>query len=111
MKDRFTLALSAAALASVGFVAACSSDATNPSEIANTRIVNASVSTAALTATNEGRGVASNLAFQNTNAPAGCSTVEEGSSEQIDFTLAGTNTSLGNIKAAFSAQNNYTVVF
>lgn len=111
MKDRFTLALSAAALASVGLLGACSSDATNPSEIANTRFVNASPSTASLTATNEGRGVASNLNFQNTNGPAGCSTVEEGNDEQIDFTLGGTNTSLGSIKAPFSAQNNYTVVF
>lgn len=111
MKDRFTLALSAAALASVGFVAGCSSDATNPSKIANTRFVNASVGTASLTATNEGRGVASGLNFQNTNAPAGCSTVEEGSDEQIDFFLGGSSTSLGSIKAPIVAQKNYTVVF
>lgn len=111
MKDRFTLALSAVALASVGFVAACSSDATNPNEIANTRFVNASATTASLTATNEGRNVANGLAFQNTNASAGCSTVEEGSDEEIVFTLGGTNTGLGSIKAPFVAQNNYTVVF
>lgn len=111
MKDRFTLALSAAALVSVGFVAACSSDATKPNEIANTRFVNASVGTAALTATNEGRGVASNLAFQNANAPASCSTVEKGSDEEIVFTLGGGTTGLGSIKSQIVAQNNYTVVF
>ena len=111
MKDRFTMRLSAVALVSVGFVAACSSDATNPNEIANTRFVNASVGTAALTATNEGRGVASNLAFQNTNAPASCSTVEHGSDEEIVFTLGGGTTGLGSIKAPFIPQNNYTVVF
>jgi hypothetical protein len=111
MKDRFTLALSAAALASVGFVAACSSDATNPNETAHSRFVNASAGTASLTATNEGRGVANGLNFQNTNAPAGCSTVEKGSDEQIDFFLGGTSTGLGSIKAQIIAQNNYTVVF
>jgi hypothetical protein len=111
MKDRFTLAVSAAALVSVGFISACSSDATKPNEIANTRFVNASPSTAALTATNEGRGVANNLNFQNTNAPAGCSTVEHGSDEEIVFTLGGGTTGLGSIKSQFIAQNNYTVVF
>jgi hypothetical protein len=111
MKYRFTLALGAAALASVGFVAACSSDATKPNQIANTRFVNASAGTASLTATNEGRGAASNLNFQNTNAPAGCSTVEEGSDEQIDFFLGGSSTGLGSIKAPIVAQHNYSVVF
>jgi hypothetical protein len=111
MKDRFALAMSAAALASVGFVAACSSDANNPNEISNTRFVNASAGTASLTATNEGRGVASGLNFQNTNAPAGCSTVEHGGDEQIDFFLGGTSTGLGSIKFQFIPKNNYTVVF
>ena len=111
MKDRFTLALSAAALASVGLLAACSSDATKPNETANTRFVNASSTTPALTATNEGRGAASNLAFQNTNAPVGCSTVEHGSDEEIVFTLGGGTTGLGSIKSQFNVNNNYTVVF
>ncbi|HEY2379232.1 MAG TPA: hypothetical protein VGH98_24840 [Gemmatimonadaceae bacterium] len=111
MKDRFTLALGAAALVSVGFLAACSSDATNPNETANTRFVNASASTASISATNEGRNVANGLNFQNTNAPAGCSTVEEGSDEQIDFTLGTGNTGLGSIKSQIIAQHNYSVVF
>jgi len=111
MKDRFTLALSAAALVSAGLVAACSSDATHPNEIANTRFVNASASTASISATNEGRNVANGLNFQNTNAPSGCSTVEHGNDEEIKFTLGTGNTGLGSIKAPFAAKANYSVVF
>jgi len=111
MPDRFTVAVSAAALASLGFVAACGSDATQPDEIANTRFINASSSTSSISATNEGRVVATGLAFQNTNQPSNCSTVEHGSDEEIEFTLGGTTQDLGNVKAPFTAQANYSVVF
>lgn len=111
MPDRFTVALSAAALASLAFVAACSSDATQPDEIANTRFVNASSSTPSITATDEGRVVATGLAFQNTNQPTNCSTVERGSDVEIKFTLGATTTDLGSVKAPFVAQANYSVVF
>jgi hypothetical protein len=111
MPDRFTVAVSALALASVALVAACSSDATQPDEIANTRFINASSSTSSITATDEGRVVATGLAFQNTNQPSNCSTVERGSNVEIDFTLGGTTADLGNVKAEFIAQANYSVVF
>jgi len=111
MPDRFTVALSAAALASVAFLAACGSDATEPNEIANTRFVNASATTSSISATNEGRVVASGLAFQNTNQPSSCSTVEHGSDEEIKFTLGGTTSDIGSVKAPIIAQANYSVVF
>jgi hypothetical protein len=111
MPDRFTVALSAAALASVAFLAACGSDATEPNEIANTRFVNASATTSSISATDEGRVVASGLAFQNTNQPSSCSTVERGSDVQIKFTLGGTTSDIGSVTAAFNAQANYSVVF
>jgi len=111
MPDRFTVALSAAALASVAFLAACGSDATEPNEIANTRFVNASATTSSISATNEGRVVASGLAFQNTNQPSSCSTVEHGGDEEVKFTLGGTTNEIGSVKAEFISQANYSVVF
>jgi len=111
MPDRFTVALSAAALASVAFLAACGSDATEPNEVANTRFVNASATTSSISATNEGRVVASGLAFQNTNQPSSCSTVEHGGDEEVKFTLGGTTNEIGSVKAEFISQANYSVVF
>jgi hypothetical protein len=111
MPDRFTVALSAAAHASVAFLAACGSDATEPNEIANTRFVNASATTSSISATNEGRVVASGLAFQNANQPSSCSTVEHGGDEEVKFTLGGTTNEIGSVKAEFIAKSNYSVVF
>ena len=111
MPHRVRLALSAAVLVPLTFAAACGSDATEPDEIANVRVVNASPSTAALGATTEGRLVASSVPFQGATQPGTCPTVEHGSDEQIDFTVAGTSNSLGSVQYNFVAKQNYTVVF
>jgi len=111
MPHRVRLAFSAVALVPLVFAAACGSDATEPDEIANVRVVNASPSTAGLGATTEGRVVATNVPFQAATQPGTCPTVEHGSDEQIDFTAAGTSNSLGSVQYNFVAKQNYTVVF
>jgi hypothetical protein len=111
MLHRVTLAFSAAALIPLALAAACGSDATEPNEIANVRVVNASVSTAGLGATTEGRVVATSIPFQAATQPGTCPTVERGSDEKIDFTTAGTSNSLGFVQYNFVAKQNYTVVF
>ena len=111
MLHRVSLAVSAAALVPLAFAAACSSDATEPDEIANVRVVNASPTTASLGATTEGRVVASSVPFQGATQPGTCPTVEHGSDEQIDFTVGGTSNGLGSVQYNFVAKQNYTVVF
>lgn len=110
MQHRFTVALKLVAVASVALVAACSSDAFDPNETAHVRMVNASASNT-ISATNEGRTVASGLTFQNGNGPASCATVEHGGDEDVTFNNSSTGAGLGVIKYNFVAKNNYTVVF
>jgi hypothetical protein len=110
MLHRVTLAFSAVVLVPLA-LAACGSDATEPNEIANVRVVNASTATAGLGATNEGRVIATNVPFQAATQPGTCPTVEHGSDEQIDFTAAGTSNGLGSVQYNFVAKQNYTVVF
>ena len=100
-----------AALASLGLVACGGSDATDPNEIANVRIVNASVSAGAITAHSEDRTIATNVAFQTSTLSGGCGTVEHGGDEQIDFVAAGTTNGLGQVQYNFEAKKSYTVVF
>lgn len=95
----------------IGLAAACSSDANEPDEIANVRIVNASVSSGPITANTEGRTIATNVAFQTSTLGGSCGTIEHGGDEQIDFVAAGTSTGLGSVSYNFVAQHNYTVVF
>jgi len=95
----------------IGFAAACSSDANEPDEIANVRIVNASVTTGPITANNEGRTIQTNVAFQTSALSGSCGTIERGGDEEIEFVAAGTSNGLGSVKANFEAQKNYTAVF
>ena len=111
MQHRVTLAVSAVALVPLAFAAACSSDATEPDEIANVRVVNASPTTTSLGASTEGRVMATSVPFQAATQPGTCPTVEHGSDEQIDFTVGGTSNSLGSVQYNFVAKQNYTVVF
>jgi hypothetical protein len=111
MLHRATLALSAAALVSLAFVVGCGSDATEPDEIANVRIVNASPTAGSITATNEGRTVATGVPFQAATQPGTCPTVEHGSDEKIVFNNSSNGSGLGTIEYNFVAKQNYTVVF
>ena len=112
MTHRFTLPVGAlGALASFALIAGCSSDATNPNEIANVRIVNASASTGPITATNENRTVQAGVAFQTPAGAGGCGTMEEGNDEQLNFTLTSTNAGLASTKQNVTAKQNYTAVF
>jgi hypothetical protein len=112
MTQRFTLPLSGlAALASFALITGCSSDATKPGNFANMRIVNASASTGPISATNENRTVQAGVAFQTPAGAGGCGTVEEGSSESVNFVLAGTQTGLASVTMQIVANTNYTAVF
>ena len=112
MTHRFTLPVGAlAALASFALITGCSSDATKPGNFANMRIVNASASTGPISATNENRTVQAGVAFQTPSGAGGCGTVEEGSSEQVNFVLAGTQTGLAQVTMQVVANSNYTAVF
>lgn len=111
MSDRFTVALSAAALASLALVASCSSDATSPGETSNVRFANASSTTATITVQQEERTAIAGLAFQNTNAVAGCASVEHGSSQPTVWFLGGTTNQLASLNVNFAAGSNYTSVF
>ena len=96
----------------IGFAAACGgSDASNPSEISNVRIVNASVSSGPITANTEGRTIQTNVAFQTSALSGSCGTIEKGGDSQIDFVAAGTTNGLGSVKFNFQPQLNYTAVF
>lgn len=99
------------AIASLAIVAGCSSDANQPDEIANVRIVNASTSAGPITANTEGRTIATNIAFQTSTLAGSCGTIEHGGDEKIDFVSAGTTNGLGSVQFNFVAQHNYTVVF
>jgi hypothetical protein len=117
MQHRLTVAPRAAiasltCVAAIALIAGCSgSDASSPSEAANVRIVNASVSAGPITANAEGRTIATNVAFQTSTLSGSCGTVEKGGDEQIDFVAAGTTSGLGNVKYNFVPQQSYTVVF
>lgn len=116
MPHRFTATpvatlTSVISIAAIAVLAGCSSDANEPDEIANVRVVNASVSSGPITANTEGRTIATNIAFQTSTLAGSCGTIEKGGDEQIDFVAAGTNNGLGSLKANFVAQHNYTVVF
>ncbi|HEY7236206.1 MAG TPA: DUF4397 domain-containing protein [Gemmatimonadaceae bacterium] len=113
MSDRFTMALSAAALASLALVvSSCSgSDATEPGETANVRFANASATTSTITVQEEERTAVAGLAFQNTNAAAGCASVEHGTSQNTVWFLGGTTNQLASMDVNFGSGNNYTSVF
>lgn len=112
MSDRFTVALSAAALTSLALVASCSgSDATDPGNTSNVRFANASSTTATITVQEEDRTAIAGLAFQNTNAAADCATVEKGSSQETEWFLGGTTSKLAEMDVNFGAGSNYTSVF
>lgn len=111
MQHRLQVVLNLAALASVAVLAACGSDANQPDEIANVRVLNASMSAGPITANTEGRTISSNVAFQTSTLSGACGTIEKGGDEQIDFVAAGTTNGLGSVKANFVPQHNYTVVF
>src|SRR5690349_19539752 len=101
-----------AALASLSALVACGgSDATQPDEAANVRIVNVSPTIGAITASSEGRTVQSGVTFQSSSQTGGCGTVEKGGDEEIEFVNAGTSNGLGSIKYNFVAQQSYTVLF
>ena len=112
MTHRYTLPVGAlAALASFALITGCSSDATKPGNFANMRIVNASASTGPITAINENRTVQAGVAFQTPAGAGGCGTVEEGSSEQVNFVLANTQAGLAQVTMQVVANANYTAVF
>src|SRR6266481_5853756 len=112
MSDRFTVALSAAALASLALVASCSgSDATKPGETSKVRFANASSTTATITVQQEERTAVAGLGFQNTNAAAGCASVEHGTSQKTTWFLGGTTNQLASMDINFGAGSNYTSVF
>jgi hypothetical protein len=112
MTHRFTLPVGAlTALASFALITGCSSDATKPGNFANMRIVNASASTGPISATNENRTVQAGVAFQTPAGAGGCGTVEEGSSEAVNFVLAGTQAGLASVTMQIVANTNYTAVF
>ena len=112
MTHRFILPVGAlTALASFALITGCSSDATKPGNFANMRIVNASASTGPISATNENRTVQAGVAFQTPAGAGGCGTVEEGSSESVNFVLAGTQTGLASVTMQIVANTNYTAVF
>jgi hypothetical protein len=98
-------------IVAIGFAAACSSDANQPDEIANVRIVNASVGVGPITANTEGRTIQTNVIFQTSALSGSCGTIEKGGDAEIDFVAAGTTNGLGSVKANFVPQLNYTAVF
>ena len=100
-----------AALASLGLVACGDDDPTEPDEVANVRIVNASPSTGAITANSDESIIATNVAFQTSTLSGGCGTVEHDDDADIEFFSAGTSNGLGEIEYNFEAQKSYTVVF
>ena len=100
-----------AALASLALVACGDDDPTEPDEVANVRIVNASPSTGAITANSDESIIATNVAFQTSTLSGGCGTVEHDDDAEIEFFSAGTTNGLGEIEYNFEAQKSYTVVF
>ena len=100
-----------AALASLGLAACGGSDATEPDEVANVRIVNASPTTGAITANSEESIIATNVAFQTSTLSGGCGTIEHDDDGEIEFFNAGTTSGLGQLEYNFEAQKSYTVVF
>lgn len=100
-----------AALTAFALVTGCSSDSTEPDEIANVRIVNLSPANPTITANHEDHTVQAGVALMTSTLSGGCGTVERGSDEQIDFFTAGTSNGLGSVQYNFEAGKNYTVIF
>jgi len=115
MRLSTTLA-TAAILATVVLLDGCSDDNhdnwTEHDDPSSVRIVNASPSTAGLSASSPDDGtLATGLNFQNTNAAANCSTVERNDNGRINFTSGSANTAVGALDQYFVGRQSYTVVF